>query len=336
MVVLSSVSDRSSHPKMARALELAALSPYGENPRVGCVIADLNGSIVGEGFHRGVGHPHAEVEALALAGDAARGGSAYVTLEPCAHTGRTGPCTQALQDAGVARVIFAQRDPNPLAAGGAQVLAQAGIEVLADVLADDAYELNREWSFAVQHQRPFVTLKLAASLDGIVANPDGSRRQLTGSAAVQDVHALRSRVGAIVVGTQTVMSDNPRLTTRGQDGSLDATQPLRVVVGMRDVPAEYLVMNDDAPTMQLRTHDVHEVLGVLWSQGVRHVLLEGGPTLAAAFIEAACVDEVWWYCAPITLGAGPIALAGVATTLAIRDVHTIGDDVRIIGTIRSK
>lgn len=319
---------------MARALELAEHSPFGENPRVGCVIADATGSIVGEGFHRGAGHPHAEVEALADAGGRGRGGTAYVTLEPCAHTGRTGPCTQALIDAGIARVVFGQRDPNPDAAGGADVLGRAGVEVLPEVLADEAAALNREWAFAVQHGRPFVTLKLAASLDGRVANPDGSRRQLTGPAAMADVHGLRARVGAIVVGAATVEIDDPSLTARWADGALREVQPFRVVMGRRDLADGLAVFNADAPTIRYRDEDPGSVLAKLFELGVRHVLLEGGPRLAASFLSQRLVDEVWWYCAPVMIGAGPRALPGAAAAFAILDVQTIGDDVRIVAVPR--
>lgn len=321
---------------MSRALELAERSPFGENPRVGCVITNADGDVVGEGFHRGAGHPHAEIDALAAAGPAARGGSAYVTLEPCAHTGRTGPCTQALIDAGVSRVIFGQRDPNPIAAGGAEVLRDAGIDVLADVLGDDAAAVNREWSFAVRAGRPFVTLKLAASLDGIVANADGSRRQITGPEAIADVHALRQRVGAIVVGTGTVQADNPQLTARSADGALAPTQPIRVVMGTRTLPADLAVFDDAAPTIRIAERHPRSALAMLFDVGVRHVLLEGGPQLAASFIAERLVDEVWWYCAPIMLGSGPCALAGVGVSLHVLNVQTIGDDVRIIATVAAE
>ena len=334
MVVLTLVSV--AHPNMTRALELAALSPFGENPRVGCVITDASGVIVGEGFHHGAGHPHAEVEALKVAGARARGGSAYVTLEPCAHTGRTGPCTSALIEAGVARVIYGQFDPNPIAKGGAQVLRDAGLDVLPEVLADRAFALNREWSFAVAHGRPFVTLKLAASLDGRVANADGSPRQLTGAVAAADVHELRSRVGAIMIGAGTAIADNPRLTARTADGALASRQPIRVVMAARTLPQDLAVFEADAPTLIITDQNPHAALARLYAEGVRHVLLEGGPTLAGSFLEEGLVDEVWWYCAPITLGSGPFALAGVEMEFEIEHVHTMGEDLKLVARVRSR
>lgn len=321
---------------MARALELAVDpgAPFGENPRVGCVIADANGDIVGEGFHAGAGTPHAEVVALAQAGARARGGSAYVTLEPCAHIGRTGPCTQALLDAGIARVIFAQSDPNPEAAGGAEILAAAGVEVLANVLEEEALQVNREWTFALTHGRPFVTLKMAMSLDGRVANPDGSRRQLTGSESMRDVAELRSRVQAVLVGTHTAIVDNPQLTARTADGGLRPNQPLRVIVGVRPLPDGLNVLNQDAPTWVAPTRDLNGVLIELGARGIRHVLVEGGPTIAAALLDQGLVEELRWYVAPVLLGAGPVAVTpsfdGGEMAFEIQDVQTIGADIRII------
>lgn len=334
MVVLALVGDRAAHPKMARALELAEDddAPYGENPRVGCVIADVNGVIVGEGFHRGAGTPHAEVVALEQAGQRARGGSAYVTLEPCNHAGRTGPCTTALIDAGVSRVIYGQSDPNPKAAGGAQVLKDAGIEVLGNVLSDEASAINREWSFAVTNGRPFVTLKMAVSLDGRVANPDGSRRSISGSESRRDVAELRSRVQAILIGARTAVVDDPSLTARYPDGTLMSTQPLRVVVGMRELFSGLTLFNEDAPTLVLATHDPSVVMSELAQRNIRHVLIEGGPTVASSFLNADLVDEVLWYCAPTMIGEGPLALgenSGVAREFNIARVQTIGEDLKI-------
>ena len=324
---------------MRRALELAATPgvPLGPNPRVGAVLLAPDGSVVGEGYHRGAGTPHAEVDALASAGSAARGAIAVVTLEPCNHTGRTGPCAQALLAAGVARVVFAQSDPNPLAAGGATTLRDAGVDVEAGLLEDEAVALNRAWNFAVTHGRPLVTWKAASTLDGRVAAADGTSRWITSAASRADVHELRSRVGAVVVGTGTALADDPHLAVRrdGQTAPHDE-QPLRVVVGTRDLPPQARVYDDAAPTLQLRTHDPREVLRELAAREVRHVLLEGGPTLAAAFVRSGVVDEVRWYVAPALLGAGAHALADAGMTtiadalrLEVSDVVRVGDDVRI-------
>src|SRR5690349_7075093 len=217
---------------MTRALALAASPgvPLGPNPRVGCVLLAGDGTTVAEGFHRGAGAPHAEADALARAGSAARGTTAVVTLEPCNHTGRTGPCARALVDAGVARVVFAQGDPNPLAQGGAETLRSAGVDVEGGLLADEARAVNRAWSFAHQERRPFVTWKLATTLDGRGAAADGTSRWVTSLPARRDTHRLRSGCDAILVGTGTVLADDPRLTVRDDD-DVDlprALQPLRV------------------------------------------------------------------------------------------------------------
>ena len=179
---------------MTRALALAASPgvPLGPNPRVGCVLLAEDGTTVAEGFHRGAGAPHAEADALARAGSAARGTTAVVTLEPCNHTGRTGPCARALADAGVARVVYAQADTNPVATGGADALRAAGVDVEGGLLADQARALNREWTFAVESGRPFVTWKFATTLDGRSAAADGTSRWVSSAPARRDTHRLRA------------------------------------------------------------------------------------------------------------------------------------------------
>ena len=323
---------------MRRALELAATPgvPLGPNPRVGCVLLAPDGTVVAEGFHRGAGSPHAEAAALAAAGGAARGATAVVTLEPCAHTGRTGPCADALLAAGVARVVFAQSDPNPVAAGGADRLRGAGVDVEAGVLADEAASLNEVWTFAVTRGRPFVTWKTATTLDGRVGAPDGSSRWITSSQSRAEVHELRALVDAVVVGTGTALADDPALTVRDVDGCLAPRQPLRVVVGRRALPSRARLLDDAAPTLALGTHDPAEVLATLRQRDVQHVLLEGGPTLAGAFVEAGLVDAVRWYLAPAVLGAGPgaVALPSAASIADLRRwrldaVTRVGPDVRL-------
>ena len=323
---------------MRRALELAATPgvPLGPNPRVGCVLLAPDGDVVGEGFHRGAGTPHAEADALVHAGEHARGATAVVTLEPCNHTGRTGPCSEALLAAGVARVVMAQTDPNPQAAGGAERLRAAGVHVVEGVLAEEAAALNEAWSFAVTHRRPFVTWKAAATLDGRIAAADGSSRWITGPEARADVHELRARVDAVIVGTGTVLADDPHLGVRRDGEVVVGHQPLRVVLGRRDIPASARVLDGSAPSLHLRTHDPREALAELYARDVQHVLLEGGPTLAAAFVRAGVVDAVRWYVAPALLGAGANALgdAGMSTIsaalrLQVTDVVRVGADVRI-------
>ena len=309
------------------------------NPKVGCVLLSASGDVLAVGHHRGAGTPHAEVDALTQAGEAARGATAVVTLEPCAHTGRTGPCAEALLAAGVARVVIAQRDPNPEAAGGAERLAAAGVQVVEGVLADEARALNAEWTFAVTTGRPFVTWKYAATLDGLSAAPDGSSKWITSAASRRDVQTFRAQVDAIVAGTGTVLADDPRLTLRdAEDLPLPyEQQPLRVVVGETRIPAYHRVFDRVAPTLLVQTREPQAVLARLQAEGVRHVWLEGGPRLAGAFWSAGLVDRVVGYIAPAMLGSGRAALEGEAATLAdlrpidVQDVTRIGGDLRIIG-----
>lgn len=289
---------------LAHAAVLAdAWTPY-PNPRVGCVIVDVGGAVVGEGAHQQAGTPHAEVHALAMAGARARGGTAYVTLEPCAHTGRTGPCAKALIDAGIARVVMAEPDPNPVAAGGAAVLRAAGVQV--DLLPSaDAARVNESWLHAMRKQRPFVTLKLATSLDGRVAAAVGVETAISNATVRRHVHALRARVDGILVGTATAMVDDPALTVRDAPTT---RQPARFVMGLRDLPDVLQMLQAPEPATQLRTRQPGEALQALQAREIRHVLVEGGPTVARAFVDAGLVDELIWITAPIVLGDGPLAM----------------------------
>jgi diaminohydroxyphosphoribosylaminopyrimidine deaminase/5-amino-6-(5-phosphoribosylamino)uracil reductase len=326
---------------MRRALELAAHGPEANaNPRVGCVLVAPDGATVAEGWHRGAGTPHAEADALMHAGELAVGTTAYVTLEPCNHTGRTQPCAARRYAAGVRRVVYAQTDPNPAAAGGAAWLAERGVQVEGGLLADEASALNRTWTHLVTTGRPWVTWKLATTLDGRSAAADGSSRWITGEAARADVHVQRARCGAILVGTGTALADNPQLTARHPDGSLRPNQPLRVVMGERDLPADAHLLDDAALTWHLRTRDPKEVLAALAAAEVHHVWLEGGPTLAAAFMAAGLVDEVVAYIAPVLLGRGRLSVGDLGITTidhALRleptDTTLIGHDVRITATL---
>jgi diaminohydroxyphosphoribosylaminopyrimidine deaminase/5-amino-6-(5-phosphoribosylamino)uracil reductase len=326
---------------MRRALALAARGPLGDpNPRVGAVIVDAGGLVVGEGFHEGAGTQHAEVMALREAGPAARAGTAVVTLEPCAHTGRTGPCTQALIEAGVARVVFAQWDPNQLARGGRAVLEAAGVATTAGVLEEDSAALNDAWTFSFINGRPKVSWKFAATLDGRSAAADGTSQWITGELARADVHRLRAQCDAILVGTGTVIADDPALTVRGPEATLTGRRPLRVVMGLRPIPAHARVLDAAAPTLHLATHDPAQALKVLNEQQIHHVWLEGGPTVAAAFLQAGLVDEVFAYLAPALLGAGASALGDLgirtidqALRLRFHEVTTIGSDIRVRASI---
>ena len=355
---------------MDRALELARRGPnHGPNPRVGCVLLAAPGSqtsggssaanpcaanasgddrpglqeprgVLAEGWHAGAGTAHAEAAALRSArsrGVDVRGATAVVTLEPCNHRGRTGPCAQALLDAGIARVVIAVRDPNPIAAGGAAHLRAGGVDVEAGLREAEGRALLRTWLAAVERNRPFVTLKLATSLDGRVAAHDGSSRWITSAVARRHAHDLRATVDAIAVGTGTALADDPSLTARNAAGELVGHQPLRVVVGNRDLPPDARLRGPGGELVHLRTHDVAEVLAVLQTREVRHLLVEGGPALAAAFLQAGVVDEIHAYIAPVLLGAGPAAVGDLgigSIDAALRFVPDeplpLGPDVLIV------
>ena len=338
---------------MRRAIALAGQSAADvlPNPVVGCVLLGPDGTIVGEGRHQRHGGPHAEVNALTAAGAAASGATAVVTLEPCNHYGNTGPCSQALIAAGVTRVVIGNLDPWLPAAGGIAVLRAAGIEVVAGVLPDEAADMNRVWLSNVALRRPFVTFKAGITLDGRVAAPDGTSKWITSPESRADVHVLRQRVDTMLVGIGTVLADDPLLTVRA-DGVPVARQPLRVVADSAGrTPAGARVRNSDAATWVATADevgrdaggrlDLAKLLNLLWQRGQRHVLLEGGPTLAAAFFDAGLVDEVVLYAAPKVLGAGrPVVDGGVAQTLKdahaldLREVVTIGQDVKLRYAVR--
>lgn len=321
---------------MRRAIELARKAPDPRpNPRVGCVLLDPSGDQIATGAHDGPGTPHAEAIALTVAGERARGATAVVTMEPCTHTGRTGPCTKALIDAGVAKVVFAQEDPNPVAAGGAAALRAAGLHVDGGLLAEPAEELNPVWTFAMRHQRPRIVWKVAATLDGRVAAPDGSSRWITGAEARAEVHTLRAEVDGILVGTNTVLVDDPELVPRGADGK---RAPMRIVMGQRSVPAGARIRHAEPMRnfWQIPTRDTRFALAQMFRRELHLVLLEGGPSLAAAFLRAGVVDEIRWYVAPAVLGDGPSAVGdlGIGTMAGIQRFRMlgaarVGDDVRI-------
>ncbi len=351
---------------MARAVELAHRGPeYGPNPRVGCVLLgqaagedeethrterrydgtpwELPGDrlrpVLGAGWHLGADTPHAEVAAIADALEQGRslvGATAVVTLEPCAHTGRTGPCAQALIEAGVAAVVYAVEDPNPVAAGGAEMLRAAGVRVM-HAGHEGAATLVHRWATATARERPYVTLKLAATLDGRVAAGDGSSQWITGELARHHAHTVRATVDAIAVGTGTVLADDPSLTARSPGPEPAPHQPLRVVVGRREIPADARVRGPGL--VRLRSHDVDEVLAELWSLEVHHLLVEGGPTLSTAFLAAGRVDELHAYIAPLLLGTGLSAVGdlGVRTLsqaprFRTQTTQRLGEDVLLMAT----
>jgi diaminohydroxyphosphoribosylaminopyrimidine deaminase/5-amino-6-(5-phosphoribosylamino)uracil reductase len=312
----------------------AALGRTSPNPPVGAVVLDADGQVVGEGSTQPPGGPHAEVVALEAAGERARGGTLAVTLEPCAHQGRTAPCTDAVLAAGVSRVVIGCADPTELAAGGADLLRAAGVDVETGVCADEVERGPLEaWLTAQRTGRPFVTWKTATTLDGRTAARDGSSRWITGEQARADVHRLRAEVDAVLVGVGTVLADDPQLTVRPDPGR----QPLRVVLDRSGrTPAGARVRDDAAETLVL-AEEPAAALAVLHERGVVSVLLEGGATVAAAFLREGLVDRVVTYVAPALLGEGPSAVAplGVGTIsaalrLRLDEVERVGGDVRIV------
>jgi diaminohydroxyphosphoribosylaminopyrimidine deaminase/5-amino-6-(5-phosphoribosylamino)uracil reductase len=322
---------------MRHALSLAAHGPAtGVNPQVGCVLVDADGSVVAEGWHRGAGTPHAEVDALSrVAGTA--GLTAIVTLEPCNHHGLTGPCSQALIDAGVVRVVYAVSDPGTHSGGGAERLREAGVLVECGVLAEEASEAMRVWLTAERLRRPFVTLKWASSLDGRAAAEDGSSRWITGTAARQRVHEQREQSDVILVGTGTVIADDPSLTVRGDAGELMPHQPVPVVIGERAIPAGARVLRHPRTPIITGSRDLPTILADLFERDFRHAFVEGGPTLASAFVAAGLVDEYLVYLAPTLLGGGRLALTdigvgsiGEARRLSIDSVERLGDDLLVV------
>ncbi|MGQ1797581.1 bifunctional diaminohydroxyphosphoribosylaminopyrimidine deaminase/5-amino-6-(5-phosphoribosylamino)uracil reductase RibD [Kocuria oceani] len=303
---------------MRTALHAAARGPRGANPLVGAVLADAAGRILHVGHHRGAGTVHAEVDALqqaASAGTDLRGTTMYVTLEPCNHWGRTGPCADAIVEAGVPRVVFGAPDRTSAAAGGAATLRAAGLQVRSGVLAEEAERLNDRWGETMRAQRPFVTLKVAQTLDARIAAADGTSQWITSASAREHGHDLRARADAVLVGTGTVLADDPRLTARTGDGAAVPRQPLRAAMGLRAVPADAAIRGSDGRFRHLVTHDPHAALAELYDAGVRHILIEGGATVAAGFLRAGLVDEISLYQAPLLLGAGRPAFAeqGIGT-----------------------
>lgn len=304
---------------LERALELAerGRGTTHPNPIVGAVVVH-EGEIVGEGWHERKGGPHAEVVALEAAGESARGATVYATLEPCAHYGATPPCTDALLGAGVARVVAGQRDPNPKHGGGLEKLREAGVETeLADgELGFRCRQQIEEWRTWVTSGRPFVTYKVAVTLDGRVRVP--GERWVTGEASRKLVHVLRAQSDAVAVGMGTVRWDNPRLDARDVPV---VRQPRRIAFGRGPLP--------DGSELELRAGPLRDELAVLAADGVQSLLLEGGPTLAAAFLEGDLVDKLLVFVAPLISGEGPGMLEGMPRPLELSrmEARPIGDDV---------
>lgn len=336
-------------PVLASALEAADAAGQAvrgttsPNPPVGAVILSVDGGVVGTGGTSPVGGPHAEVNALAEAGEKARGGTAVVTLEPCNHTGRTGPCALALLEAGIARVVYAFADPGDAEGGGAEFLRSHGVPVTGPLVTGDTGldgvpQFSVEpWLASRRLGRPHVTLKYAGTLDGFAAATDGTSQWITGESARALVHLDRSRRDAIIVGTGTILADDPRLTARRPEGGLYDHQPERVVVGRTDVPVDAAVF----PALRYRGGALAEVLADLGARGIVDVLIEGGPHIAASFIADGLVDAVNAYTAPALLGAGIPTVAPAASTattiggisrFTLRSVDVVDGDIVSVST----
>lgn len=332
-MVIERVTDTPLTPQeaMERAVALASLGPaQGPNPRVGCVITDADGHVLAEGWHRGAGTPHAEAAAIAdaeRAGVSLQGATAYVTLEPCSHTGRTGPCTEALARAGVATVRYAVPDPNPVAQGGGEVLLSRGIDARLEPLGA-AEDLNRRWLTAVRRGRPYVIAKWAQTLDGRIAAADGTSFWITGEQARDHAHRVRAEVDAMIVGTGTVLADDPELSARPR-GEASAHQPLRVVMGLRETPGARVWRDENA--VRAATRDPHEVLAKLAEREVRTALVEGGGGIVTAFLSAGLVDEIHAYIAPALLGAGTAAISDLGITTMSQALRTQPIEVVSLG-----
>ena len=332
---------------MRRALSAALRGPRGVNPQVGAVILSPEGEVLAEGWHRGVGTAHAEVDAMSqLTPDQLRGATAVVTLEPCNHTGRTGPCAQALIDAGVARVVYAVDDPGAVSGGGAERLAASGVTVEEGLLRDEGTALLDAWLTVQRLGRPHVTVKWAQSLDGRAAAADGTSMWITGPEARADVHRRRSDADAIVVGIGTVLADDPALTARGAAGQPLSQQPLPVVLGRRAIPDAAQVRRHPRTLIQRPGTDLTVVLDELRDLGIQRVFVEGGPTVAASFLRAGLVDEVLAYVAPVLIGSGPdgdrpaVTDIGVTTLadahrLELTALERLGDDVLLVARPRA-
>ena len=323
---------------MRRALQLSelGLGLTSPNPIVGAVIIDATGKNVGEGFHQRVNDlRHAEVVALDKAGAKAKGATLVLTLEPCNHEGKTPPCTEAIIAAGIKRVVFAVSDPNPIAKGGAEKLRTAGIEVISGVLEEEVRFSNRAWLKKISKNRPYITLKLATSLDGKIAAANGSSKWITNEISRSDVARLRSECDAIVTGIGTVIADDPALTVRGVERAGAKLAPTRIVMGKRPVPSGAKILDESAPTIHLETNDLTDLMELARAQGWNRILIEAGPKLVGAFLNARLFDELFLYQAPTFLGGsndftGELEIRDISERmdLELRDFLALGDEKR--------
>ena len=311
-------------------LSLLGLGVSTPNPNVSAAIYGADGSLISDGFHnRKVSVDHAEVVALKKAGSAARGATMVVSLEPCTHTGTTPPCVQAIIDAGIAKVIYAVADPNPIAAGGAQKLADAGIAVEYRESAELEF-VQRAWLHKERTGRPLMIWKVATTLDSKVAASDGTSQWITGPESREDVQLLRAQSDAILIGTNTAIVDNPHLIPRGHDA-----RPVRVICGEQEVPATNKVFDNEARTVTVKSKSIPELIKVLSGEGFNQVLVEAGPTLGSALMASGNIDELIIYQAPKLLGAGKefVSHLGISTLddhieLELISVQPFGSDIK--------
>jgi diaminohydroxyphosphoribosylaminopyrimidine deaminase/5-amino-6-(5-phosphoribosylamino)uracil reductase len=319
---------------MSQAIVQAQLASLNQdmNPHVGAILVNEKNEVVATGFHRGSGTAHAEVDALSKVADTT-GLTLYTTMEPCNAVGKQGPCSHAIVAAGIKKVVIGQPDLNPTMLGGAHYLTEHGVEVTSGVLSDECAKLNESWNFAITNNRPWVIWKIATSLDAYIAAADGTSKWITDQPARSAVQDLRATVGAIVTGTGTALADDPELTVRNVEL---ANQPLRVVLGNRQLPKTAKLLLGDNPAIQI-SQDASTALTQLWTKfGVHKVLVEAGPGLSKSLWQAGLVDEVYWFQAPLILGSGIHAIGdfGISTLDAGRRfsdyaVNRVGLDLLI-------
>jgi diaminohydroxyphosphoribosylaminopyrimidine deaminase/5-amino-6-(5-phosphoribosylamino)uracil reductase len=311
-------------------LSLQGLGVSTPNPNVSAAIYGADGSLIADGFHnRTMSVDHAEVVALKKAGAAARGATMVVSLEPCAHTGTTPPCVQAIIDAGISTVIYAVADPNPIAAGGAEKLADAGIAVEYRESKELSY-VQRAWLHKEKTGRPLMLWKVATTLDSKVAASDGTSQWITGPESRADVQELRAQSDAILIGTNTALVDNPHLIPRGH-----TARPVRIISGEQEVPATNRVFDNEARTICVKSKSIPELMKVLSDEGFSQVLVEAGPTLGSALMASGNIDELIIYQAPKMLGAGKefVSHLGISTLadhleLELLSVKAFGSDIK--------
>ena len=319
--------------KRANELACLGLGLTGTNPIVGAVVVDSAGKIIGEGFHKA--GPHAEVVALEQAGQLAQGATLFVTLEPCNHQGKTGPCTEAIIKAGIAKVVYAVHDPNVVASGGAKTLEAAGIEVVFNGEVPEIVQSNRAWLHKIKNNRPYFIWKIATTLDGRTAAIDGSSKWITGPESRAEVSQLRSESSAILIGTATALADNPNLIPRDQE-TTSKNNPVRIVMGLREIPSDFNLHNDAAETVFLRSHDFSDLLQLCAEREFNQLLIESGSELGTALLKAGLIDELIIFQAASLLGSGQSFIGDLGATnikekmdFLIRDVAQFGNDLKI-------